>query len=83
MEFTPVLADADLLRDPETAETRFGMANTRRFVMAVAIGLRHDYDGGAFRAARLGKARLQVIRDCVLRFNAHGPEGFVNRTAPG
>jgi hypothetical protein len=26
---------------------------------------------------------LQVVRDWVLRFNAHGPEGLVDRKAPG
>ena len=27
--------------------------------------------------------RLQTIRDWVLRFNAHGPEGLADRQAPG
>ena len=26
---------------------------------------------------------LQVVRDWVLRFNAHGPEGLIDRKAPG
>ena len=26
---------------------------------------------------------LQIVRDWVLKFNAHGPEGSLNRKAPG
>jgi len=26
---------------------------------------------------------VQIIRDWVVRFNAHGPEGLINRKAPG
>jgi transposase len=40
--------------------------------------------GGASRAeaARIGGVTVQIIRDWVLRFNAHGPEGLVDRKAP-
>ena len=34
-------------------------------------------------AARIAGVGLQIIRDWVLRFNAEGPEGLVNRKAPG
>ena len=34
-------------------------------------------------AARFAGVGLQIIRDWVLRFNAEGPEGLVNRKAPG
>ncbi len=34
-------------------------------------------------AARLAGVGLQIIRDWVLRFNAEGPAGLVNRKAPG
>lgn len=35
-------------------------------------------------AARLGNVTLQIVRDCVVRFNAEGPMGCVtaNRPAP-
>ena len=42
------------------------------------------YDGGSrTEAAKAGCVTLQVVRDWVLRFNAHGPEGLIDRTAPG
>ncbi len=42
------------------------------------------YDGG-FRtsAARMGGVSLQILRDWVLRFNAEGPEGLIDRKSPG
>ena len=40
------------------------------------LALAEIYDGGRRTdAARLGDVGLQVIRDWVLRFNAHGPAG--------
>ena len=48
------------------------------------LALAEIYDGGRRRdAARIGGVGLQIIRDWVLRFNAAGPEGLVNRKAPG
>jgi len=49
------------------------------------LALAEIYDGGATRsdAARNGGVGLQVIRDWVLRFNAEGPGGLVDRKAPG
>ena len=48
------------------------------------IALAEIYDGGTRSdAARMNGVGLQVIRDWVLRFNATGPEGLVNRKAPG
>ena len=35
------------------------------------------------RAAALGGVTLQVIRDWVVRFNADGPDGLIDRKAPG
>src|ERR1700748_1178346 len=34
-------------------------------------------------AAEAGGVTLQVVRDWVLRFNTHGPEGLIDRKAPG
>jgi len=34
-------------------------------------------------AARIGGVGLQTVRDWVLRFNRHGPEGLVDGKAPG
>ncbi len=34
-------------------------------------------------AARVGGVGLQIVRDWVLRFNAEGPAGLIDRKAPG
>jgi transposase len=42
------------------------------------------YDGGRrTEAAKAGCVTLQVVRDWVLRFNADGPAGLIDRKAPG
>jgi putative transposase len=42
------------------------------------------YEGGLrSEAAALGGVGLQIIRDWVLRFNADGPEGLIDRKPPG
>ncbi|MBB3399562.1 transposase [Rhizobium sp. BK060] len=42
------------------------------------------YDGGSRSdAARGGSVTLQIVRDWVMRFNAHGPEGLINGKGPG
>jgi transposase len=54
-------------------------AQTRRLLSLAAI-----YDGGSrTMAARTGGVGLQIVRDWVLRFNARGPDGLLNRKAPG
>lgn len=52
---------------------------TRRLLALASI-----YDGGSRRsAAKLGGVGLQIVRDWVLRFNTQGPEGLIDRKAPG
>jgi transposase len=42
------------------------------------------YDGASrTEAAKIGGVGLQVIRDWVVRFNAKGPDGLIDRKAPG
>jgi transposase len=54
-------------------------AQARRLLALAVI-----YDGGSrSEAARLGDVTLQIIRDWVLRFNAEGPAGLIDRKAPG
>ncbi len=54
-------------------------AQTRRLLALAAI-----YDGAnRSEAARIGGVTLQIVRDWVVRFNAEGPDGLINRTAPG
>ena len=39
--------------------------------------------GTRTEAARVGGVGLQIVRDWVVRFNAEGPEGLIDRKAPG
>jgi len=39
--------------------------------------------GSRTEAARVGGVTLQIVRDWVLRFNAEGPPGLIDRKAPG
>ena len=48
------------------------------------LALAAIYDGATrTEAARIGGVGLQVVRDWALRFNAHGPDGLIDRKAPG
>ena len=48
------------------------------------LALAEIYDGGdRSDAARMSGVGLQVIRDWVLRFNADGPDGLIDRKASG
>jgi len=48
------------------------------------LALAEIYDGKRRSdAARLAGVGLQIIRDWVLRFNAEGPDGLIDRKAPG
>ena len=51
----------------------------RRLLALAAI-----YDGASrTEAAKIGGVTLQVVRDWVVRFNAQGPDGLIDRKAPG
>jgi transposase len=55
-------------------------ANQSRRLLALA----EIYDGGQRRdAARIGGVGLQIVRDWVVRFNAEGPGGLIDRKPPG
>ncbi len=48
------------------------------------LALAAIYDGAPrSEAAKIGGVTLQIVRDWVRRFNALGPEGLVDRKAPG
>ena len=52
---------------------------TRRLLALASI-----YEGGSrTAAARMAGVGLQIVRDWVVRFNAEGPAGLVDRKAPG
>jgi transposase len=51
----------------------------RRLLALAAI-----YDGATrTEAAKIGGVTLQIVRDWVVKFNAQGPEGLIDRKAPG
>ena len=50
----------------------------RRLLALAAI-----YEGATrTEASRIGGVTLQIIRDWTLKFNAHGPDGLIDRKAP-
>ena len=69
--------DANALR-AIARQTKDG-PQARRLLALAAI-----YDGASrTEAARIGGVTGQIIRDWVVKFNAHGPAGLVNRKPPG
>lgn len=55
-------------------------ANQARRLLALAV----IYAGGTrTQAADMGGVGLQIVRDWVVRFNANGPAGLLDRKAPG
>ncbi len=69
--------DADELR--AVARKAKDGPQARRLLALAAI-----YDGATRTdAARIGGVTVQIVRDWVMKFNAHGPEGLVNRKPPG
>ena len=55
-------------------------ANQSRRLLALA----EIYDGGKRSdAARIGGVTLQIVRDWVLRFNAEGPTGLIDKARSG
>src|ERR1700730_9774014 len=49
------------------------------------VPLRSDFDTLQRGARRLRKSAgtLQIVRDWVMKFNAHGPDGLIDKKAPG
>jgi transposase len=69
--------DANALR-AIARQTKDG-PQARRLLALAAI-----YEGATrTEAARIGGVTVQIIRDWVVKFNAHGPAGLVNRKPPG
>ena len=74
-----------LRRDYDAAELRrlarnSKDANQARRLLALAT----IYAGGTrTQAAAIGGVGLQIVRDWVVRFNADGPAGLLDRKAPG
>jgi transposase len=42
------------------------------------------YDGATrTETAQIGGVTLEIVRDWVVKFNAHGADGLIDRKAPG
>ena len=75
----PLRPDYDATRLRRIARESEDADQVRRLLALAVI-----YEGGSrSEAAEVGGVTLQVVRDWVLRFNAHGPEGLIDRKAPG
>lgn len=75
----PLRTDYDGVRLRRLSKASSDANQTRRLLALAVI-----YDGGKRSdAASLGGVGLQVIRDWVLRFNAHGPDGLIDGKARG
>ena len=71
--------DYDAARLRALAKATHDAGQSRRLLALAEI-----YDGGTrTKAAQVGGVGLQTVRDWVVRFNAHGPEGLMNRKPPG
>jgi transposase len=75
----PLRTDFDAKALRAIARTTKDGPQARRLLALAAI-----YDGATrTAAARIGGVTVQIVRDWVVKFNAHGPEGLVNRKPPG
>ena len=80
------MAAAIRLREDFDGPSLHGLAKRARNTAEVRrlLALAEIYDGGSRGdAARIGGVGLQTVRDWVLRFNARGPEGVIDRKALG
>jgi transposase len=75
----PLRTDFDATQLRSIARRTKDASQARRLLALAAIS------DGASRgeAARLGGVTLQIVRDWVIKFNARGPEGLIDRKAPG
>src|SRR5271165_1238447 len=79
MQGIALRADYDASKARAAARASKDGAQTRRLLALAAI-----YEGGSrSEAARIGGVGLQIVRDWVVRFNNHGPDGLIDRKPPG
>ena len=75
----PLRSDFDATLVRQAARQSKNGAQARRLLALAVI-----YEGQSrTEAARIGGVTLQIIRDWVLKFNAAGPAGLIDRKAPG
>src|SRR5215212_5667618 len=75
----PLRGDFDAAALRQIARQSKDGPQARRLLALAAI-----YDGATrTEAARIGGVTLQIVRDWVVKFNAQGPEGLIDRKPPG
>jgi len=75
----PLRMDFDASRLRAAARQSRHAGQARRLLALAAV-----YEGATrTEAAKIGGVTLQIVRDWVLRFNAYGPDGLIDRKAPG
>lgn len=75
----PIRADFDAARLRRAARASKDAGQARRLLALAAI-----YDGASRTgAAKIGGVTLQIVRDWVVKFNAQGPAGLIDRKPPG
>jgi transposase len=75
----PLRSDFDALQLRMIARKTKDGPQARRLLALAAV-----YDGATRTgAAKIGGVTLQIVRDWVMKFNAHGPDGLIDKKAPG
>jgi len=75
----PLRMDFDAARLRAVARRSKHAGQARRLLALAAV-----YAGATrAEAARIGGVTRQIVRDWVIKFNAHGPAGLIDRKAPG
>lgn len=75
----PLRGDFDALHLRRFARRTKDAPQARRLLALAAI-----YEGATrTEAAKIGGVTLQIVRDWVVKFNAQGPDGLVDKKAPG
>ena len=72
-------ADFDAARVRAAAKRSKDGPQARRLLSLAAI-----YEGASRSdGAKIGGVTVQIVRDWVVKFNAHGPDGLIDRKPPG
>src|SRR3981189_3347905 len=75
----PLRADFDATQLRAAARQSKDAGQARRLLSLAAV-----YDGATrTEAAKIGGVTLQIVRDWVMKLNAHGPDGLIDRKPPG
>lgn len=75
----PLRTDFDASALRSFAKRTKDAPQARRLLALAAV-----YEGATrTEAARIGDVTLQIVRDWVVKFNAYGPDGLIDRKSPG